>query len=177
MFRKLVPFVLVAFFVVVFPMLAFAQDAGPASATTGDLSVGSGHPYRDVTLAPAPTGAPDIAVQPEILDELDALRKQYAELKSAKDGDAKMLLWAALIAGVLKTLLSITNVIWKKPKKWLAWVAMGTAVPIALLSHFAAGNGWVDSLIVAGGGPGAILFNELLKLFAKSKAEPEPAKA
>jgi hypothetical protein len=131
---------------------------------------GSAAPAASTTATSSPT------TDPTVLDELAKLRAQYAAIKAAKDADGKMLLWAALIAGVLKVLLSVINLIWRKPKKWLAWVAMGTAVPIALLSHYAAGNGWMDSLIVAGGGPGAILFNELLKLFAKAPTA-EPAKA
>jgi len=43
-------------------------------------------------------------------------------------------------------------------------------VPIALLAHYAGGNGLLASIVVAGGGPGAILAHELLKLVSKSEA-------
>jgi hypothetical protein len=104
---------------------------------------------------------------PDVFTELSTLKQAYSALKDAKDPSAKPLLWASLIAIALRTLLALANAIWTKPKKWLAWVALGVAVPIALLSHYAAGHGWMAALIVAGGGPGAILVNEVLKLAAK----------
>jgi hypothetical protein len=104
---------------------------------------------------------------PDVFTELSTLKQAYSALKDAKDPSAKPLLWASLIAIALRTLLALANAIWTKPKKWLAWVALGLAVPIALLSHYAAGHGWMAALIVAGGGPGAILVNEVLKLAAK----------
>jgi hypothetical protein len=101
------------------------------------------------------------------LAELEALKAAYQALKANADPSLKPLLWAGLIAVVLRTLLTLANAIWTKPKKWLAWTALIAAVPIALLSHYAGGHGWMAAIVVAGGGPGAILFNEVLKLFAK----------
>ena len=105
------------------------------------------------------------------LTELAALKAAYLALKANADPSLKPLLWAGLIAVVLRSLLAVANAIWSKPKKWLAWTAIIAAVPIALLSHYAGGHGWMAALIVAGGGPGAILFNEILKLFVKKTAE------
>jgi hypothetical protein len=143
-----------------------APDSHAVSATLPNGDTHTIHDAKAITVDGQPV-AP-------LLDQLADLRAKHAELKDAKDKDARTLLWAALIAGVLKALLSLVNRIWSKPKKWTAWGALGLSVPIALLSHFAAGNGWFDSLLFAGAGPGAIAIHELLKLFGK-KQEPAVA--
>lgn len=109
-----------------------------------------------------------------MMDELANLKEQYAKVRGEADKDAKMLLWAGLIAGILKLLLSIvTRVSASKKTKWLGWVAMGLSVPIALFSHYALGNSVFDSLVYAGAGPGAIVIHELLKVVLPEKKQPE----
>lgn len=105
------------------------------------------------------------------LTELQALKAAYDALKANADPSLKPLLWAGMIAVALRFVLAGLNAIWPKPKKWLAWTAIIAAVPIALLSHYAGGHGLMAALVVAGGGPGAVLFNEVLKLFTKKTEE------
>lgn len=105
------------------------------------------------------------------LTELAALKAAYLALKANADPSLKPLMWAGLISLGLKTILSVLNAVWSKPKRWLAWTALIAAVPIALLAHYAGGHGWMSALVVAGGGPGAILLNEILKLVSKPKVE------
>jgi hypothetical protein len=126
------------------------------------------------TIPPPPAGSVEV-LQPVMtespLDQLRDLQAKYVALRAEKDKGAKMLLIAGAIAGGLKILLSVVNrVAGDKPKRWLALLALFLAVPIALLTHYAAGHGWVDSIIVAGGGPGAIVVHELMKLLGKKPA-------
>lgn len=148
---------------------AAADDAGApvlSSADAGSTDAGSGSASE-----PAPAVA-EPAAPPTLVDQLKELHSKYEALKSNKDKSAKMLLWAALIAGALKLVLSVVNLAaGKKPKRWLAWIALGLAVPIALLSYYAAGNSLFDSLVYAGAGPGAIVLHELLKVFTKKPVE------
>ncbi len=119
-------------------------------------------PPADSTAQPAPVVSP--------LQQLKDLQAAYEALKSNKDKSARMLLWAAAIAAALKLLLSGINLLaGKKPKQWLALIALGLGVPIYLLSHFVAGHGWFDSILVAGAGPGAVFVHELIKFFTTKK--------
>jgi len=139
-------------------------SVGTAHADSGSGSGSGSGSAIDVVSAPA-LG---------VVDELKELRAKYEVIKAQGDKDAKLLLWAGLIAGMLKLLLTIVHrVSGPKPKRWMAWIAMGLAVPIALLSHYALGNSVFDSLVVAGGGPGAVLVHELLQAF--KKREPAPS--
>ncbi|HEX5064126.1 MAG TPA: hypothetical protein VFV99_32340 [Kofleriaceae bacterium] len=128
---------------------AMVVDAGSASAPAPD------------TAQPAPAST---------LDELSALKAKYEALKTAQP-DAKMLAWAALIAAALKLMLSLFNrYVFKETKTWTKWIALGAAVPIALLSYYALGNGLFASLVYAGAGPGAIIVHELLQKKAPSSS-------
>lgn len=136
----------------------------------------SAHPYRDTLIAQADTGSAAIAtdtgpasVTPigAPLDELAALKAKYDALRAAKDSGSKDLLWfayAALVAAALRLLLAAINTYrGDKPKAWAKWTALGLAVPIALLTYYAAGAGLWAAVVMAGAGPGAIVVNELLK--------------
>lgn len=133
------------------PVLIAQADTGSAAATTPDAGTGS----ASVT----PIGAP--------LDELAALKAKYDALRAAKDSGSKDLIWfayAALGAAVLRLLLAAINTYrGDKPKAWAKWTALGIAVPIALLTYYAAGAGLWAAIVMAGAGPGAIVINELLK--------------
>lgn len=143
----------------IFSETAIAQADTPAPVKTIDPPPASGSAAAAAP-APAPTSA---------LDELAALKDKYDELRAAQKGKSPtLLLWAALIAAALKVALSLfTRYVFKESKSWMKWVALGAAVPIALLSHFAGGFSLFDSLVFAGAGPGAIIFHELLKKKAK----------
>lgn len=112
---------------------------------------------------PPPTSDP--------LTDLAALKAAYDALKANHDPALTTLLWAGLLSVGLKLGLSVfMRLVYKETKSWTRWVALGAAVPIALLSHYALGNGWFASLIYAGAGPGAIIVHELLAAVAKPKA-------
>lgn len=121
------------------------------------------------TIPPPPgsvdTVAPVVTETP--LDQLRDLQAKYVALKASKDKSVRLLLIAGAIATGLKLLLSGASLLLGGKKKWLAWIAFGLAVPIALLSHFAAGNSWFDSFVFAGAGPGAVFVHELVQAFRK----------
>lgn len=150
-------------------------DAGPGVDGPGVVAVTDAPAPAPAPVAPALAAAPtDTTATPapapsigDVLGQLGDLKAQYDALKANKDKSLTTLLWVGLIAALLKVLLSAMNAIWPSPKKWTAWIALGLAAPIALLSHFAAGHTWVDSAVFALAGPGAIAIHELLKLFAK----------
>lgn len=157
---------------IVLAIIAITLGIAGLSLSTAAADEGSGSASVDV--APAVAAPPIVVVtdQPTMLSQLRDLQARYQALKANGDKSAKMLLWAALIAAGLKLLLSGVNLLaGKKPTKWLAWIAMVLAVPIALLSYFAAGNSLFDSLVYAGAGPGAIVLHELLKVFVKKPVE------
>lgn len=127
------------------------------------VTLGIFAPVFAQTATPPPTGDP--------LADLDALRAAYDALRASHDPALTMLLWAGLLAGGLKLALSVfMRLVYKETKSWTRWVALGAAVPIALLSHYALGNNWFASLVYAGAGPGAIIVHELLAAVAKPKA-------
>lgn len=157
--------------------------ADPAPVVSVDLANGDTHTFYEVTdvrvdgapivvaqadtTQPAAAPAPAVAPAPSLTDELAELKTKYEQLKAARsgtDGDLTLLAWAAMIAAALKVLLSAFNRwVFSETKSWTKWIALGAAVPIALLSHYALGHTLFESLIVAGAGPGAIIVHELLQ--------------
>jgi hypothetical protein len=126
-------------------------------------------PAQDAGIVDARPSGSGVVVTP--IDDaresyLDVVAK-YEALKHETDSSARMLLWAALTAGVLKILLDAVKIVGKSEKlsRSMAWFALGLAVPIALLSRYAGGASWLDSVIFAGAGPGAIVVHELVSFF------------
>lgn len=151
---------------------ANALAQAPADAALANTSPPPSAADSGVTLIEAKVDAPQAGSgsQATPLDDLADVKAKYDALRAAqKNKSATMLLWAAMLAAALKLLLSLfTKYVLKESKSWMKWVALGAAVPIALLSHFALGNSLFDSLVFAGAGPGAIIVHELLKRGEKS---------
>jgi hypothetical protein len=107
------------------------------------------------------------------LSEKEASEKTEAdkakEKKRAEDME-KMVALAATIAVVLKTLLSALKG-WSsyfttdKGKAWLKVTTLVVGFAAFFATNIGLGIPWWGALIAAGGGPGAILVHELMKLF------------
>lgn len=89
--------------------------------------------------------------------------------KKDAENVARMLAFAAILAVALKTLVSVLRS-WKgffTTDKQKAWLKIAMLV-IGFLAFFASNIGfgipWWQSIILAGGGPGAIMVHELMKL-------------
>lgn len=137
-------------------------DAGSAAPAAQPEVVAD--PASGATTAPTPT----VETLSKAYSELKA---KYEAAKSETDGGARKLLFAALLAAALKYALDGINFASKYTlSKQLAWVALGLAVPIALLSKYAGGAGWFDALLYAGAGPGAIVVHELIARFKSRPA-------
>jgi len=127
-------------------------------------------------------GPPELCAQIlELRGKLDAQKaltekdqgEKTAAVKAAEQSQtdklAKAMAAAASIAVMLKLLLSGLKS-WKsyfktdKGKAWLKITTLGTGFVAFLLTNFGMGLSWWQALIVAGGGPGAILVHELSRL-------------
>jgi hypothetical protein len=127
-------------------------------------------------------GPPELCAQIlELRGKLDAQKaltdkdqgEKTAAVKAAEQSQtdrlAKAMAAAASIAVVLKLLLSGLKS-WKgyfstdKGKAWLKITTLGIGFIAFLLTNFGMGLSWWQALIVAGGGPGAILVHELSRL-------------
>ncbi len=114
-----------------------------------------------------------IDLQKKINDQSAIIKQNNEEIavKDTQDAEkaAKLTAAAALMAVILKLILSVLSN-WKeyfKTDKGKAWVRLFTLV-IGFLAFIATNIGlgivWWQSLIVAFGGPGAILVHELAKV-------------
>ncbi len=166
-------------FLAILLCFSFSCFVSPAFADTPTI-VDAGAPDAGSAVAADPAnGVVTPAVQPApALDTVDGAKQAYTDIKSkyealkksGGDGSPKKLAFAAFLAIVLKYLLDAVNVVSRRGlKKQLAWVALGLAVPIALLSKYAGGTGWFEALVYAGSGPGAVVVHELIARFKKSK--------
>ena len=144
-----------------------APDAGVVDSSGSGSGAGSGS---------AVTPTPTQVLLEEARLQITDLRAKYDLLKNEKDPATRLLLYAGLMAAALKLLLDLVNYAARsaKLKSAMAWIAAGLAVPIALLSHYAAGASWFDSIVYAASGPGAVVVHELVSYFT-SKQQPAPA--
>lgn len=112
-----------------------------------------------------------LAEQKSVLDKINTEKTeaQKQQEKVNQDRTMKLIAVAGVMAAVLKALLSALSG-WKdyfKTDKGKAWVKVITLVIgflAFILSNIGFGIPWWQALIVAGGGPGAILIHELSKL-------------
>lgn len=100
------------------------------------------------------------------LEKSDEVKKKE---KESSERTMKVIAAASMIAVALKILLSLLKS-WKgyfttdKGKAWLRVSTLIIGLLAFILTNIGFGMTWVESLILAGGGPGAILVHELQKL-------------
>lgn len=147
------------------------RDIEPANTSPEHVLIAQADTGSGSGSATAPTAsqgsAADVPAISDPLTELAAVKAKYDALLAARKDGSKDLLWfayAALAAAVIRTLLSAIKT-WRgdKPTGWVKWAALGLAVPLALLTYYAAGAGLWAAIVMAGAGPGAVIVNELLK--------------
>ena len=116
---------------------------------------------------------PDAEVETtDIAEDIDALAKNIEAVTDADDKTAKFMAIMALIAAALKLLLDVIRKYAKVllGKKEVRIAALVVGLLIFLGSYLGGGMEWINALLLALGGPGAILVTELAKL-AKSDKE------
>lgn len=109
--------------------------------------------------------------------------KEYATGKvDAANSTEKALVILGIVTLVLKLLLSLLKVatpFLKGPKAGLIirLSTVGVGVLVFLFSNLTLGMPWWDALIAAIGGPGALFFHEISKVFPwfQTKEDPKPA--
>lgn len=104
----------------------------------------------------------------------------YRQAKQSGDTTGIALIIAAGLAALFKILLSVAKMLSKvffstgKGKMVLRVITLVLGLAVFFTVKFAAGFGWVDAIIAALSGPGAIVVHELLDLFAGAK-DDKPA--
>lgn len=102
--------------------------------------------------------------------------------KKDAENVARMLALAAILAVALKALMSVLQS-WKgffttdKQKAWLKVTTLFVGLLAFLASNIGFGIPWWQSVILAGGGPGAIMVHELLKLLPVLRGKQKLADA
>jgi hypothetical protein len=166
-------------FVVYLPAIAVAQEAPAAQKCDGPSEL-----CAQVLDLRAKLDAQK-ALAEKSQGEKSAAVKAVEEDQAAKT--EKAIAAAAAIAVMLKLLISMLKS-WKgyfasdKGKAWLKVITLGIGFAAFVATNRGLGLAWWQSLIVAGGGPGAILVHELQNLIPVllgkkkyvSKSEPPP---
>ncbi len=149
------------------PGLALAADGGPApNPTVAEVMVAppSGTVAVDTDLDHKPIPK-DLATEVgEIVAAVDKLQDAGAD----KAGLALAI--AAMIAAIGKLLLSLLKLAsgFFKKRNVPRVIALGLGVVVFAAATVVGGASWWEALIMAGGGPGMILFHELTKLIPVS---------
>lgn len=114
-----------------------------------------------------------------VVQKAAAAKDTAAELeneKKSQDRTVKLIAAAGTMAAVLKVLLSLLGS-WKdffkttKGQAWIRVITLAVGLIAFVLSNIGFGIPWWQALILAGGGPGAIIVHELLKLLPALKGE------
>ena len=150
-------------------ILAYASEV---LAQSGDDD-SAGEPATPAGVDTSDLMDPDAAVETEDLVEgVEGIEANIKAIQDAESQTAKALAIMALIATVLKLLLDglrrYGQVLLGKKEVRIACLVAGAV--IFLLSYLATGTEWFNAVLLALGGPGAILVTELTKL-AKTTEE------
>jgi len=103
----------------------------------------------------------------EIIENVGELPGAIEAIKQSEDKTVRAMAVCGLIAIILKIVLSVFKLIPAaifKNKIFLKIFPLGVGLAVFLLTSFAAGEEWYNALLMAAGGPGAILFHEIWKL-------------
>ena len=113
---------------------------------------------------------PDLDADPTIGEVVTEVSDVITEAKDLKTG--KFLAIAAFLAALFKLLLSLLKLSsdFFKSKVVPKVIALVLGLATYLCANLAMGVGWVDALILAGAGPGAIFIHELSKLIPAVRA-------
>lgn len=130
-----------------------------------------------------------LSAQTALVDQKEAEKKTEVVKSQQKDAEnvARMIAFAAVLAIALKTLVSVLQS-WKgffttdKQKAWLKIATLVVGFLAFLLTNIGFGIPWWQAIILAGGGPGAIMVHELTKMIPVllgkkkyvSKSDPPP---
>lgn len=108
-------------------------------------------------------------VAPDLGKQLADAKKAYDRLREDQVTPRKFLIagFIAAAANVLLTLLKKATRMTKKGKKYLPWISLGLGLLIGVSSYYAMGTTLVDAILYGGGGPGAVIVQELLKALKK----------
>lgn len=112
-----------------------------------------------------------LTAQTALVDQKEAEKKTEVVKSQQKDAEnvARMIALAAVLAIALKTLVSVLQS-WKgffttdKQKAWLKIATLVIGFLAFLLTNIGFGIPWWQAIILAGGGPGAIMVHELTKM-------------
>lgn len=124
-------------------------------------------------------GEPDATEDPvtDLLETVGEVPGAIDGIKEAKGDKTAMFMAVCVLIGIilkiLLSLLKLTGAAIFKNKTFLKVAPLVIGLLIFLVSHFAAGTTWYDALILAAGGPGAILFHEVWKLLPVAQDSKE----
>lgn len=143
--------------------LLFAAPLGAQDASAKEAPAVTA---LDTDLDNVPTGK-EVAV--DFKDVVDAVLDTKVSEDAAKEGVTRAMAIAMAIAALLKLLLSFVKLFASatavfKNKNTPRLIALGVGAAAFLASTIGAGVPWWEALIIAGGGPGAVLLHEMLKL-------------
>jgi hypothetical protein len=109
-------------------------------------------------------------------EELVQAKNEYFKLTKEADRTKRNLALFALLAAVFKVLLSLTKLASSffrsgRGKTVIRFSTLGIGVFVFLFSHLAAGESWLDSIILGACGPFSIVVHEYAKLLFPSKGK------
>ena len=126
-----------------------------------------------LTLIPSVALAQDVLdpAAPVVTDDLIRLGEAFVgAVGNASSAGGLMAIMAAIAVG-LRLLIGVVR--YAKPgflsATQIRWVTLVAAPVVGFLSAIAAGEHWFSALVVAAGGPGALLINELERTVAPKK--------
>lgn len=114
----------------------------------------------------------------EVGAEVKEVLSTAKQIKKA-DKTEKFLVISAFLAALFKLLLSLMKLVnpYFKKKDVPKVVASGLGVLVLLFSKLALGVSWVDAIILAASGPGAVFLHELSKMIPALRALKDEQKA
>ena len=148
------------------PVTALAQDAAPKSVAADAADAGIPDvPDAVVTAKAAPSASPAIANPDAPVKPGDVLDASRAAVDAVQGAISRPTLLSIVFA-ISAALWAILAAIRAFGARWLSGrairlITLVAAPVLTFASAFGAGMHWFDAIMLAGGGPGALLLNEL----------------
>lgn len=111
-------------------------------------------------------------------EELIQTKKDYFQAKKEADRTKISLALFAVLAAICKIVVSLAKLsspFFKSPagKVAIRFTTLGVGIFVFLFSHLAAGESWLDSIILGACGPFSVVVHEYSKLIFPTKEKPD----